>query len=91
MDVLLFALAKIFLLAWFIVNFTPIHGIFNLLIKKSAAYPFINFVLSLLNTILICQKCTALWVGLILTGDLLTALTASFISYLYEKFISRYI
>jgi hypothetical protein len=85
-------IAFIFLLAWFITSFAPLHGLLNQVIlffqKKQAIY----FFLSIIQSIISCQKCNAFFCGLIITGgDFFAALIASFLSSLYEKLLSRFI
>jgi hypothetical protein len=63
---------KILLLAWFISTFEPLewllNGIKNIWIKIT------------LIAITGCWKCCSLWIGLLMTGDIWTALTASVIA-----------
>lgn len=84
---LLNTLILIFLAAWWTVSFTPIQGIMNLLVMSTKNKPEINFILSLLHTILSCGKCSAFFIGLAISGDIYTALIASFITNLYFKYI----
>ena len=75
-------------MAWFLVNFQPLHNIFNIIIMKVKSQSA-QFVLALIQSILSCQKCAALWVGLAITGDIFAALVASFISHLWDKIQSK--
>jgi len=84
----LYNITLIFLMAWFVVNFQPLHNIFNIIIMK-VKNQTMQFVLALIQTILSCQKCAALWIGLAMTGDIFVALVASFISHLWDKLQSR--
>lgn len=77
------------LVGWFITSFTPIHGIINLSIQSTKKYPLINFILSLLHTIVSCMKCSTFWSGLIITeGDIYLSLIASLIASIYSKNIT---
>jgi hypothetical protein len=82
------SIVLIFLAAWFTVSFTPLHGILNLIISSTSKRPALNFIFYFISSILSCQKCTALWIGIVITGDIYLSLIASFISMLYEKYIS---
>lgn len=84
----LYNITLIFLMAWFLVSFQPLHNIFNIIIMK-VKNQTMQFVLALIQSILSCQKCASFWIGLAITGDIFIALAASFISHLWDKFQSR--
>ena len=88
MENTLYLITLTFLSAWFVVSFTPLHSIFYLLKEATVKYKLINFFIALTHTIISCQKCTAFWLGLLITGDVFLALISSFISYIYESKIS---
>jgi hypothetical protein len=73
----------IFLIAWFITKFAPLHSVLNILIERTRNN-VIEFCLSLVSSILSCQKCSAFWVGLIVFQNPSAALIASFSSYMFE-------
>lgn len=63
---------KILLLAWFISSFQPLEWLLNE-IKNI-------WIKITLIAITGCWKCCSLWLGLLMTGDISTALTASVIA-----------
>lgn len=75
-------LIKYFLLSWFIVRFEPIQWMIELLPN--------NLIKYLIITMTTCMKCVNFWLVLILTQDLLSALSMSFIGMLYEKTLGKW-
>lgn len=77
-------LFNIIIISWFITNFEPIKMVLDLIPFKK-----LNPIPSILATTLIlpltCLMCCCFWLGLIWTGNLITAATASFIGYIWSQ------
>ena len=84
----IYLITYIFLFGWLISSFTPIHGILNLIILKLEKTPLIKLLVSLLLTIVQCNKCSCFWMGLILTQDIYLSLIASFAASIYSKHVT---
>lgn len=63
---------KILLLAWFISSFQPLEWLLN---EIKLMWPKL-----ILIAITGCWKCASFWLGLLMSGDIWTALTASVIA-----------
>lgn len=78
-------LSKVFIIAWFITDYTPIAWVMNL-IKPL----FFNKILKITYDIILlatgCIKCCSFYVGWII-GGLYIGIIASFIAYLYSNLI----
>lgn len=81
-------IGRIMVLSWFLVNFTPLYNLvcglpFNY-VKNEHMREIIKFIITQPFK---CYKCMALWVGLIMTGNIWVALTSSFLMYINEKYL----
>lgn len=70
---------KILLLSW-LINQLPIIWT-N--IKEN-----LNFF-KLIKMIIGCMKCSAFWIGLIITQDLYISITASYVAWLFDKYLNK--
>jgi len=73
---------KILLLGWFVSSFEPIQWLLNE-IKNI-------WIKITLIAITGCFKCSSFWIGLILSQDIWTALTASVIASILQVIKSKY-
>lgn len=72
---------KILLLSNFIVNFTPLQWIIELLPDN-----MIKWILVVITT---CFRCNSFWLGLCITQNLYIAAGISFLAYIYTKIEER--
>jgi hypothetical protein len=77
LTILIIKAVKIFLIAYTISRFTPIEMILELLPDK--------LIYNLLRLLMSCSRCLALWVGIILTGNIWLAMSVSFFMVIFEK------
>jgi type III secretory pathway component EscT len=76
-------MAKILLVAYTFARFEPMKMVLDLLPDKL----FWNFI----RLMLICSKCLALWIGLVMSGDIFIGMAASFIMTIFEKTLGTWI
>lgn len=87
MEFIAIELIKVCLISWLIVELPVFQLIIELIkdfIKPKDFWSKIFFDLFLMKVVS-CYKCSAFWCGLILTGNLLIAIGASFIMKLYDQ------
>ena len=72
---------KLLLLSNFIVNFTPLQWIIELLPD--------NMIKWLLIVITTCYRCNSFWLSLIITHDIYLSAGISFIAFIYSKVEER--
>jgi hypothetical protein len=82
---------KILLLSLTITKFTPLQTLLFIIKDNVIINHITEIIYNGIVKILSCFKCAAFWTGLIMTGDIWIALTASFIAYVYNKLIDPYI
>lgn len=85
---------KLFLLGWFISEFSPIQDLFNLYIKPilqpNNEESWINLVKSYLQSSVSCHKCLSFWIALIVTQDVFTAIAASFLASVFQRLFNAF-
>ena len=77
-------LYNIFIISWLITNFSPIKMLIDL-IPVRKLNPILSIGISTIILPLTCLMCCCFWLGLILTGSVTTAATASFIGYIWSQ------
>lgn len=80
---------KIYIIAWFIVNFDPLKDLIDYIWKLIPIGISSNRLVDYIYIGLGCQKCFTLYLSLIVTGDIYTSILLSFIAFLQEKIIKR--
>lgn len=78
----------IFLISWFLTTFEPLHWILKLIDSK-IKNPIINTIWTILIIPFSCMKCMAFWLGLIMTGNIISAILVSLISYLFGIIVEK--
>jgi hypothetical protein len=75
---------KIFLISWFLTHFTPLKMILDT-IPVSKMKPLISILMSVIVLPFTCLMCMSLYVGLIMSGDIYTAIGSSIVGWLFTK------
>lgn len=74
-------------LGWFLVEFEPLAMLINYLNEKTGRKAWFIYIIELVT----CWKCATFWSSLLLTFDIKTAVIASFIAFIAENVIERWI
>ncbi len=77
-----------FLISWFLTEFEPIHWTLEK-IDKIKKPDLIDIVWTISILPFSCLKCMGFWMGLIMSGDLHTAILTSIIGYLYGIIVEK--
>lgn len=77
-------LYKVFILSWLLTHFTPIKMIIDT-IPMTKWKPIPSILISTITLPFLCLMCCCFWVGLIMTGDIYQAATASILGWLFTK------
>jgi hypothetical protein len=80
MEQIFLILGKVFILSWCLTRFKPIQWLLDL------APDYLIF--NLIRLLLTCLQCSSFWIGIIFTGDIFLASTASFIGFWWDKMVS---
>jgi len=77
---------KIMGLGWFISRFEPLQWVIDAIrMNFKPSRNTIHLLFDLISVLTTCGKCAAFWTGLILTGNIWMAITASFLLFWYDK------
>ena len=85
---------KLFLICWFWVEFAPIQDVLKLYVKPQlnkliGCSETRRKIINAINDGMSCQKCTSLWVALIVTQSIWIALAVSYLAYLTSMIIYK--
>jgi hypothetical protein len=75
---------NIFIISWLITNFKPIKMMLELIPYRKLK-PIPSIIATTLILPLTCLMCACFWIGLIWTGNIITAATTSLIGYLWSQ------